>query len=691
MSSRFNRLMGCLAALAALAAAAPAWAISPNIVVSQVYGGGGNSGATYRNDFIELFNRGSTTVSVTGWSVQYASATGSTWQVTNLAGTIQAGKYYLVQEAAQGGGTQDLPTPDATGSIPMSATTGKVALVNSTTMLSGTCPTGANIIDFVGYGGANCFETAPTAALSNTTAAIRNLGGCTDTDNNLSDFTVAAPTPRNSASPANPCGNPPTGSCCHTDYTCQDNVTEANCAAPSVWTEGGMCAANCLQGACCTGESCSITTQIGCSGTWQGAGTTCSPTNPCLAPTGSCCHTGYICEDGVTQANCAAPAIWTEGGVCAVHCTAVEIRVATYNLLNFNNDTTSTSRHPYFRTVLSAVSPDVLVVQEIANQTAVDAFRTNVLNGVGGPGGYTAATFTDTSDALDQAVFYRSSKVAEITGGYAVIPPVTPPLSPRNAYRWQIRPASDPSGNSDLFVYSMHLAASDAAQRAAQTTDVRSNADSLPAGANVICVGDFNIDSSSETSYQNFIGAPDSTGRMYDPIESPGIWNDSVTLSYVHTQSTHKDNNTPESPTPAGAATGGLDDRFDFLLISAPLRNGQGIDYITGTYQAFGNDGQHLNIDINDPPTIPEGVLLADALHAASDHLPVYMNLSAAVQRLRGDFNANGVVDLADIGPFVTVLLNPTGASETDRWTADMDGNGTVNGADISGFVNALL
>src|SRR5205085_6044112 len=94
-------------------------ALSSTIVISQVYGGGGNSGATLKNDFIELFNRGATAVNVTGWSVQYSPATGTIttpWQTTNLtAVTIQPGQYYLVQEAAGTGGTTNLPTPDATG------------------------------------------------------------------------------------------------------------------------------------------------------------------------------------------------------------------------------------------------------------------------------------------------------------------------------------------------------------------------------------------------------------------------------------------------------------------------------------------------------------------------------------------------------------------------------------------------
>lgn len=184
-----------------------AGAAQAQVAVSQVYGGGGNTGATFRNDFIELHNNGVTPVDLTGWSVQYASSTGTTWQRTNLSGSIAAGGYYLVQQAAGTGGTTNLPTPDATGTIAMSGTAGKVILVNNQTTLSGACPTGAAIIDIVGFGSAaNCSETAPTAAPSNTTSILRGGNGCTDTNNNSTDFTTGTPNPRNSASAVSVCG-----------------------------------------------------------------------------------------------------------------------------------------------------------------------------------------------------------------------------------------------------------------------------------------------------------------------------------------------------------------------------------------------------------------------------------------------------------------------------------------------------
>ena len=112
------------------------------LVISQVYGGGGNSGASYANDFIELFNRTTTDIDVTGWSVQYASAGGNFNAATTLSGVIPAGGYYLVAEAAGTGGTTDLPTPDATGSLAMGGTSGKVLLMQSSGAAGVPCPTG---------------------------------------------------------------------------------------------------------------------------------------------------------------------------------------------------------------------------------------------------------------------------------------------------------------------------------------------------------------------------------------------------------------------------------------------------------------------------------------------------------------------------------------------------------------------
>jgi DNA/RNA endonuclease G (NUC1) len=192
------------------------------VVISQVYGGGGNSGATYKNDFIEIHNRTDAAIDLTGWTVQYASTAGSfsAGNSTALSGTIAAGQYMLIQEAAGAGGTTSLPSPDFTGGIAMSANNGKVALVNNATPLtcSGTLVgcTSTSLIDFVGYGTANGFEgSAAAPGLLNTTADVRGDNGCKDTNDNASDFTTAAAAPRNGATTAVACNIQPPGTIDH--------------------------------------------------------------------------------------------------------------------------------------------------------------------------------------------------------------------------------------------------------------------------------------------------------------------------------------------------------------------------------------------------------------------------------------------------------------------------------------------
>ena len=170
-----------LAALLLLPGAAHA--STSGVVVSQVYGGGGNSGATFRNDFVELFNAGGTAVDVSGWSVQYATSAGTSWQPAALSGTIAPGHYFLVQLASGGTAGATLPAADATGTSNLAATSGKIALVRGSAALAcgataGSCSATPLVEDLVGYGDAT-------------------------------DFAAAAPDPRNSASAARTCAGTP--------------------------------------------------------------------------------------------------------------------------------------------------------------------------------------------------------------------------------------------------------------------------------------------------------------------------------------------------------------------------------------------------------------------------------------------------------------------------------------------------
>ena len=196
---------------------------SPGLVISQVYGGGGNTGAPFRNDFVELFNRGSAAVSLAGKSIQYASATGTgnfgANPTTALSGTLAPGRS-LSRSTRRW--IQRRPAADARCDghrqhvrHRRQGRPGRFAA--GLACNGGSTPCGpaqlALIVDLVGWGTANFYEGAAAPATSNTTALFRASGGCIDTDNNAADFAAAAPSPRNTASELYACSGPthPTG------------------------------------------------------------------------------------------------------------------------------------------------------------------------------------------------------------------------------------------------------------------------------------------------------------------------------------------------------------------------------------------------------------------------------------------------------------------------------------------------
>ncbi|WP_309123197.1 chitobiase/beta-hexosaminidase C-terminal domain-containing protein [Paenibacillus sp.] len=212
----------------ALAAAISASPLSPaavpsanatgagHLVISEVYGGGGNSGSTWRSDFIELYNPTETAVNVTGWTIQYASSSGSFSLASNmyveLTGIVAPHGYYLVKAADGSGGNVSLPSPDDEGGIAMAAGSGKVALVSNGEAIAG--KDDPDVVDFVGYGGAGAYEGSggtptPSSSVSaqrksDAAGYVPGQGNGYDANDNKTDFFTAAPTPRNAASPAEP-------------------------------------------------------------------------------------------------------------------------------------------------------------------------------------------------------------------------------------------------------------------------------------------------------------------------------------------------------------------------------------------------------------------------------------------------------------------------------------------------------
>jgi len=266
-----------------------------------------------------------------------------------------------------------------------------------------------------------------------------------------------------------------------------------------------------------------------------------------------------------------------------------------------------------------AVAPAIIALQEVTQDAAggVASLIASAIPGVD----YTVATFTvgsgENGSGGGQFLAYRSDLFEEIPAGHRDI--FTG--AGRNCDRWQLRLRGSTDDAGVVWVYSMHLKASNSASDAAQRHDgaiaVRNDADALPAGSNIIYTGDFNVYSNGELAYQEFLAS--GPGRAFDPLGTANWTGGSNAIK--HTQ----------SPRLSGGSLvgGGIDDRFDFQLYSAAMTDDAGISIIAGTYRAFGNDGNHYNDALNAgdnsyfPGQSSRSNALADALHEASDHIPV--------------------------------------------------------------------
>ncbi|MGQ0722705.1 MAG: choice-of-anchor D domain-containing protein [Candidatus Eiseniibacteriota bacterium] len=287
------------------------------------------------------------------------------------------------------------------------------------------------------------------------------------------------------------------------------------------------------------------------------------------------------------------------------------LRFMTYNLLNYSG-----GREVEFRTVLMQTQPDVLVVEEILSQTGVDNFLNNVLNVVN-PGEWAAGTFVNGPDT-DNGFFYRPAKVTYLS--HFVIS-----TSLRDISEWTFRPSTHSSSSANMRAYVVHLKASqgssEEAQRLAEVTAMRARMETFPAGQNYTVTGDFNIYTNTESPYQYMINPANGTaGVVVDPIAREGNWHDNPAFADIHSQS-------PRTLSFGGGATGGMDDRFDMILVGPALLDGEGLDALPATYRAFAQDGQHFNGAINVAPFDSVDAATAQALHDASDHLPVFVDL----------------------------------------------------------------
>ncbi len=287
---------------------------------------------------------------------------------------------------------------------------------------------------------------------------------------------------------------------------------------------------------------------------------------------------------------------------------AAALRLMTYNILNYNS-----GREAEFREILAATQPDVLVVQEILSQAAVDRFRNLVLDQVD-PGEWAAGAFVNGTDT-DNGFYYRTATVTYLS--HFVISTAL-----RDIDEWTFRPASHTSSEANVRVYTTHLKASQGTdneqKRLAEVTAMRARLETFPVGQNYVVAGDFNIYRATEPAYLYMTSSANGlAGVVQDPIDREGNWHNNPDFADVHTQS-------PRVEQFGGGANGGLDDRFDMMLVGPAGQDGEGIDIVEASYTAFGQDGKHFNDAINVPPYVVIDSIMASNLHDASDHLPVY-------------------------------------------------------------------
>ena len=293
-------------------------------------------------------------------------------------------------------------------------------------------------------------------------------------------------------------------------------------------------------------------------------------------------------------------------------------RILTYNLLNYEDEN---NREDDYVMILDLVEPDLIIAQEIIGQTGYAHFQSDVLN-VLEPNIWSSAPFTNQSAQQDIALYYKSDIFTFI--GTSVVY-TAQSSGTRDVIEWVM--LHNLSG-VEFNVYGVHLKASsgssNANQRLQETTILRNHLNNLAPNFFIVG-GDFNIysnNSSSEPAFDMLTSSSDDNdGQMFDPINRIGHWHNNSSYSDVHTQS-------PRTSSFGGGANGGMDDRFDWLFVSQSILDQDSpMQYVEGTYWAVGNDGNHFNDAINDGNNNSVSEEIADALHDASDHLPVYMDV----------------------------------------------------------------
>ncbi len=356
---------------------------------------------------------------------------------------------------------------------------------------------------------------------------------------------------------------------------------------------------------------------------------------------------------------------------------AAQLRIATWNISNYGGGRQAAIETTVYGTFEGrTLAPDVIVGQEWTTALSVTAFK-NILNGApGSPGDWEAAAFVNGPDT-DSAFFFRTSKI-DLLAVVTVATGGTSPNHPRNIQRYDVRLKNYTAESTRLSIYSSHMKAQasgtdDDDRRLLEAQRIRDNAQALPPDWHFILCADLNIQDSGASEYQELVGSQaDNAGRFWDPIKTPGDWNNNGAFKIVHTQD------------PLGG--GGMDDRFDQILLKQSLIDGDGLDYIgdadtaysTSTwddpnhsYRAWGNDGTTFNQALKVEGNTMVGATIAQAIVDSADgvsgHIPVFLDLRVPPRLTAETFIDFGQVPLgAEAAAGVTVA----NSGDVARWNA---------------------
>ncbi|MCC7433247.1 MAG: hypothetical protein IT363_01080 [Methanoregulaceae archaeon] len=330
----------------------------------------------------------------------------------------------------------------------------------------------------------------------------------------------------------------------------------------------------------------------------------------------------------------------TIAGLALTALSAAQLRVATWNITTYSGGRQADLSTAVFNTYQGrSMRPDIIATQEFLSQAAQDSFLAMLNAGPLGPI-WQAAPYTNGPDT-DHAFFFRSDRVI-LVGSQVISQGGNAPLPPRDTKRFDVVLLGYSHIAPKLAIYSAHMKAGttsdDRARRLAEATAIRQNLASLSGFDGALVVGDFNVYTSTEEAFIKLTGSePDNSGRVFDPISTPGNWNSNSAFRFVHTQD------------PATAS--GMDSRFDFILMNSPLLNGAGFDYIgepsvpysttswndpLHSYRAWGNDGSSFNSPLNIITNSMVGPTIAQALVNSATvnggHLPVFLDLKVPAE-----------------------------------------------------------